>query len=118
MIIDQIKRKTLIDNALRIPFVGNGDIRIPQNVEEVQKFYQSHFTDYREWCVLPWESYKAAEFWFNNAGFQFKWKNGDMIIILECLSWPKVLKELTQATFESSTGFDIQTRNRHQTKEK
>lgn len=85
-------REFLIKKALNIPFENNPDLRRPTSADAAKKFYRKHFSEYLKHCVLPFEKYAMAKFWFNDAGFQFQWRTHNMLINLECLSWDEVYK--------------------------
>ena len=92
--IDRNIRENLIKQALNIPFENNSNLIKPSSVNATMEFYKEHFSEYGRYCVLPSKKYVMAEFWFNDAGFQFKWRNHKMIIQLECLTWSEVYKRL------------------------
>jgi hypothetical protein len=46
--------------------------------------------------MLTDEKYKASDFWFNDAGFQFKWRNFEGNIQLECITWNEVYRMIKQ----------------------
>lgn len=91
--IDKQKREELINEAINLPFKNNVNLRKP-HINEIIEFYQSHLADYGKFCTLPYEKYVMACFWFNDAGFQFQWRNHKFNIKLECLAWKEVYKRL------------------------
>lgn len=91
---DRIKREELIESAINLPFEKYHELQKPKSINDTKKIYNKHFKDYEKYCVLPYEKYIMSEFWFNEAGFHFKWRNHKMCIQLECLSWKEVFTRL------------------------
>lgn len=94
--IDKIKREELIESAINLPFEKCHELQKPNSINDTKNFYNNHFKDYGKYCVLPYEIYIMSEFWFNEAGFHFKWRNHKMYIQSECLSWKEVFTRLTR----------------------
>lgn len=92
-LMDKIKRKSIVEEALYIVF---GDDIIPLNeINNVKEFYIEHYEKYLGKCIgICSEPYSYGDFCFNDAGFQFKWKNHNRIIQLECIPWNEVKRQL------------------------
>jgi len=71
---------------------------ITKSGESAKRFYQSQFDKYLNLkSYLTREIYTPCDFWFNDAGFQYKWRKSDRIIVLECFSWNEVAHRVRQA---------------------
>jgi hypothetical protein len=68
---------------------------IIKSAESAKKFYQSQFKKYLDLnAYLSREKFKACDFWFNDAGLQYKWRDSDSVIVLECLNWAEVVRRV------------------------
>jgi len=77
---------------------------IIKSSESTQRFYQSQFNKYLDLkSHLTREKYKPCDFWFNDAGLQYKWRNSASIIVLECLDWKEVKRMVKQFPDNSVT---------------
>lgn len=92
---DREKRKDIVRNVLMIGLEVIDNKGLCLTEQETQKFYQSKYNNYLGNIVTD-EKYKPSDFWFNDAGFQFKWRNFESNIQLECLSWNEVTKLVKQ----------------------
>lgn len=92
-LMDKIKRKSIIEEVL---FIAFGDNIIPLNkINNVKEFYICHYEKYLgKYIDICSEPYSYGDFCFNDVGFQFKWKNHNRIIQLECISWDEVKRQL------------------------
>ena len=89
---DKEKRKEIIKNVV---LLGLTNKELCCNPEKTQKHYIENYHKYSG-NMLTQEKYKASDFWFNDAGLQFKWRNFENIIQIECISWNNVLKLIKQ----------------------
>ncbi|MCQ4924870.1 hypothetical protein NE686_17340 [Tissierella carlieri] len=90
---DILKRAEIISSALTIGLKNKSNLNLFENVIETQRFFQENYYEYTG-NMLTLEKYRPSDFWLNDAGFQFKWRDPEYKIKLECLSWEKV-KELS-----------------------
>lgn len=91
---DKIKREELVKKAINIPFMNNPNLNKPLSANDTKELYKEHLSEYGRYCVIPFEKYVMAKFWFNDAGFQFQWRNHKMHIQLECITWNEIFKRL------------------------
>lgn len=89
--LDKIKREKIIKSSISKVFENNININSINNVKETRQYFQNNFEKYIG-NMLTQEKYKPSDFWFNDAGFQFKWRNFESTIQLECLTWNEVYK--------------------------
>lgn len=90
---DQLKRNDILKEALLIVF-DNNVININNSIKnmsivQLKQYYIDNFYKYNG-NMLTQEKYKPSDFWFNDAGFQFKWRNFEGEIQLECITWNQV----------------------------
>jgi len=94
---DMENREELIKKSLLIGTDSLSRVELDQIVQSgvmgISKLYKSQIIKYNG-NMLTSEIYKAADFHFNDAGFQFKWRNHRGIIQLECLTWKEVLRRI------------------------
>lgn len=92
---DREKRNEILINALMIELVSKENIRFCNSANNTKLFFQNRFNSYLG-NMLTEEKYKPSDFWFNDAGFQFKWRNFEEKIQLECITWDEVTRLLKQ----------------------
>lgn len=89
--LDKLMREKIICHVLQIAHVPH-DIN---NVEDIKTFYQRNFDRYSgvyvDISIVP---YQYGNFWFNEAGFQFLWRDHRGYICAECLSWKEVKRRI------------------------
>lgn len=94
---DKEKRRVIIKRAIMMGLNTSKDKLSFANTEETKKFFQDRYNEYSG-NMLTQEEYKPADFWFNDAGFHFKWRNFESNIQLESLPWNEVIKQIKQIT--------------------
>ncbi len=91
------KREVVIKRSLMMGLVSFENKINCINANMTKHFFQDKYENYLG-NMLTQEKYKPSDFWFNDAGFQFKWRNFEGNIQLECLSWADVTKRIKQIT--------------------
>jgi hypothetical protein len=94
---DSQQRELIAEYAISIAITALDSRQLQaviKSAKSAQEFYQSQFQKYLDLkSHLTKEKHKACDFWFNDAGFQYKWRNSKSIIVLECLGWAKYCAE-------------------------
>ena len=89
--MDKSMREKIIRHVLQIAHVPH-DIN---NVEDIKTFYQRNFDryggTYLDATIVP---YQYGNFWFNEVGFQFSWRDHRGYICTECLTWQDVKRRI------------------------
>jgi len=91
--MDKMKRENIIEEALLIAF--SGDSIILEEINNIKEFYKENYKKYLSRYVdITSAPYSFGDFWFNDAGFQFNWKNHCCNIQLECIPWNEVKRRI------------------------
>lgn len=89
--IDKLMRERIITHVLQIAHVSTDT----NDIEDIKSQYQSKFDKYSgtylDVNIIP---YQFGNFWFNEAGFQFSWRDHRGYICPECLTWKEVVTRL------------------------
>ncbi len=88
---DKVKREEIIKNSLLIAIKNNKENINKNNVKE---FFSKNYDKYISIHINN-DVYSYGGYWFNDAGFQFEWRNHTNNIVLECLTWNEVYKRIT-----------------------
>lgn len=99
---DNEMREKIISQSLLICFKNVPQekiVKVLKNKKDLQIHYSANYNEYLNQgfaCNITTEIYSYGNFWFNDAGFQFQWKNHKRDIVNECLSWDKVQKRMNE----------------------
>ena len=92
-LMDKIKRKSIIEEVLYMAFINNNTQL--NTIKCIKGYYQRNFDKYLRMQIdISSKPFTYGDFWFNDTGFQFKWKNCCGAIQLECISWNEVKRLL------------------------
>lgn len=93
---DMENRKIIMINSIMIAIGKNDDIKnIIKTAESVKQLYMKSYDKYiGKYIDICGKAYSYGDYWFNDAGFQYKWKNHKKQIQLECITWNQVRKLL------------------------
>lgn len=93
--MDKTTREDIIKQVLGVAF-GRNPITL-EGINDIKVFYQNNYKRYlsvgRSICASA-KPYQYGDFWLNDAGFQFMWKNHSGHIQLECIAWNEVKKRI------------------------
>lgn len=97
--MDKLMRERIIAHVLQLTHVSTNK----NDTEDVKAQYQKSFNKYSgtylDVSIVP---YQFGNFWFNEAGFQFLWRDHRGHICPECLTWKEVVTRLNKMKKEMS----------------
>lgn len=91
--MDKLMRERIIAYVLQLAHVSTDK----NDIEDVKAQYQRSFDKYSGiYLDVNIVQYQFGSFWFNEAGFQFLWRDHRGYIRPECLTWKEVVTRLSK----------------------
>lgn len=97
--LDKLMRERIITHVLQIAHVSTDTNDIENIKLQYQRNFEKYVGTYLDVSIVP---YQFGNFWFNESGFQFLWRDHRGHICPECLTWKEVVTRLNKMKKEMS----------------